>query len=143
MLECYWCLPPPRYIKVNTDGASRGNPGTAGWVEVYRDHNVEGITKAIEQGLLHIWVDIDSVAVAKAFQTDNVLWKVQATWDRIKLNNIDVRITSSWREVNFAADHCANKGISLNRGCKQWWNGKPPFLNRIENPELTYYMFLN
>ncbi|KAF9594868.1 hypothetical protein IFM89_035029 [Coptis chinensis] len=88
------------YIKVNTDGASRGNPGNAGWAAMYRDHNgtvigtyvgglgvrmnyeakstaiVEGIAKAIEQGWLHIWVDTDSAVAAKAFQTDNVLWKV-------------------------------------------------------------------
>ncbi|KAF9604944.1 hypothetical protein IFM89_011311 [Coptis chinensis] len=80
MLECYWYLPPPGCIKVNTDGASSGNPGNAGWATIYRDHNgtvigtyieglgviknyeakstavVEGITKAIEQGWLHIWV---------------------------------------------------------------------------------------
>ncbi|KAF9596182.1 hypothetical protein IFM89_007500 [Coptis chinensis] len=167
MLECYWYLPLSGYIKVNTDGASRGNPGNAGWAAVYRDHNgivigtyvgglgvatnyeakstaiVEGIAKAIEQGWLHIWVDTDSATAAKAFQTDNVLWKVWAKWDRIKLSNIELRITSSWREVNFAADHRANKGLGLNRGCKQWWNGKPPFLTQIENPELTYYRFLN
>ncbi|KAF9606234.1 hypothetical protein IFM89_024055 [Coptis chinensis] len=88
-------------------------------------------------------VDTDSAAAAKAFQTDNVLWKVHAIWDKIKLANIELRITSSWRGVNFATDHCANKGLGLNRGCKQWWNGKPPFLTQLENPELTYYRFLN
>ncbi|KAF9598546.1 hypothetical protein IFM89_028078 [Coptis chinensis] len=109
MLECYWYLPPAGYV---------GGLGVAMNYEVESTAIVEGITKAIEQGWLHIWVDTDSAAAAKAFQTDNVLWKP---------------------EVNFAANQCANKGIGLNRGCKQWWNGKPPFLTQIKNPELTYF----
>lgn len=34
-----WSLPPHSKFKLNTDGASRGNPGVAGGGGVLRDHN--------------------------------------------------------------------------------------------------------
>ncbi|KAF5183010.1 hypothetical protein FRX31_027400 [Thalictrum thalictroides] len=40
ILECFWSLPPIGYIKINVDGASRGNPCKAGWGAVFR--NCEG-----------------------------------------------------------------------------------------------------
>ncbi|KAF5180300.1 Ribonuclease h domain, partial [Thalictrum thalictroides] len=36
VIECYWSLPPEGWIKVNMDGASKGNPGVAGWGAVSR-----------------------------------------------------------------------------------------------------------
>ncbi|KAF9595438.1 hypothetical protein IFM89_000356 [Coptis chinensis] len=86
-------------MKMNPDGAARGNPGIAGWRVVFRDHE-----------------DTDSVAAAKAFQADKVLWKLRAQWDKIKHSGIWLHFTSSWREVNFAVDTSANKGVQLNKG---------------------------
>ncbi|KAF9620424.1 hypothetical protein IFM89_012601 [Coptis chinensis] len=112
MLECYWYLPPRGIMKMNTDGAARGNPGIAGWGVVFRDHDgtvkgtyiggigvatnyvaectsiIEGINLAIQQWWQHIWVDIDSVAATKTFQADKVLWKLRAQWDKIKHSGI-------------------------------------------------------
>jgi ribonuclease HI len=34
----YWSPPPEGYIKLNFDGASKGNPGAAGYGIVFRDH---------------------------------------------------------------------------------------------------------
>ncbi|KAF9604618.1 hypothetical protein IFM89_008884 [Coptis chinensis] len=135
MLECYWYLPPKGIMKMNADGAARGNLGIAGWGVVFRDHKgtvkgtyirgirvatnyevecttiIEGLNMAIQQGWQHIWVDTDSVAAAKAFQDDRVLWKLRAQWDKIKHSDIWLHFTSTWREVNFAADTSANKGV--------------------------------
>ncbi|KAF9599054.1 hypothetical protein IFM89_033661 [Coptis chinensis] len=99
---------------------------------------IEGLNMAIQQGWQHIWVHTDSVAAAKAFQADKVLWKLRAQWDKIKHSCIWLHFTSS-----FAADTSANKGVQLNKGSKQWWNHKPPFLKKIENPDLTYYRFIS
>ncbi|KAF9606276.1 hypothetical protein IFM89_024185, partial [Coptis chinensis] len=137
MLECYWYLPPQGYIKVNTKGASRGNPGNTGWAAVYRDHNGTVIGTCVGGLGVAMNYEVESIAIVEGIM--KAIEQVQAIWDKIKLSNIELRITSSWRGVNFATDHCANKGIGLNRGCKQWWNGKPPFLTQLENPELTYY----
>ncbi|KAF5183687.1 hypothetical protein FRX31_026726, partial [Thalictrum thalictroides] len=38
IVECYWLPPTQGQMKANTDGASLGNPGQAGWGVVYRDH---------------------------------------------------------------------------------------------------------
>ncbi|KAF9600512.1 hypothetical protein IFM89_009961 [Coptis chinensis] len=93
-------------LKLNTDGASRGNPGNAGWGVVFRNQLgvvvgtlvgglgvatsyeaertaiVEGMNMAITKGWTHIRVDTDSGAAAKAFQSDKIYWKVRALWNK-------------------------------------------------------------
>ncbi|KAF9626048.1 hypothetical protein IFM89_030716 [Coptis chinensis] len=126
------CLLARGILRMNADGAARGNLGIAGWGVVFRDHDGPKHGSAIQQGWQHIWVDTDSVA-AKAFQAANkVLWKLRAQWNKIKHSRIWLHFPSSWGEVNFAADTSANKGVQLNKGSKQWWNHKSPFLKKGE-----------
>ncbi|KAF9610476.1 hypothetical protein IFM89_022440 [Coptis chinensis] len=107
-LECYWTAPPLNVLKLNTDGCARGNPGPIGGGVVLRTHTCEvigtyiggldittsyvakskaivhGIEKAINMGASCIWVESDSTAAVKAFQRDNVHWKVRSQWNRVK-----------------------------------------------------------
>ncbi|KAF5183247.1 hypothetical protein FRX31_027167 [Thalictrum thalictroides] len=49
---CKWFLPSQPFIKMNTDGASKGNPGPAGLGAIYRDdkgHTLGGIAPGLEE----------------------------------------------------------------------------------------------
>ncbi|KAL5706924.1 hypothetical protein ACHQM5_025030 [Ranunculus cassubicifolius] len=47
IVECYWGLPPVGWAKINTDGASNGNPGPSGWGAVIRDDKGELLATGI------------------------------------------------------------------------------------------------
>ncbi|KAF5197333.1 Cysteine protease [Thalictrum thalictroides] len=50
VIECYWSLPPRGWLKVNTDGASKGNPGITGWGAVLRKD--DGVLVGVSIGAL-------------------------------------------------------------------------------------------
>jgi ribonuclease HI len=103
-----WFPPPKDFIKLNFDGASKGNPGPAGYGIVFRDHHgnilliragyighstnnvaelwglTEGIQMAIKHNFSKLIVEGDSQIII------NLLWKI--------LNGANPdRISPSWR----------------------------------------------
>ncbi|KAF9626348.1 hypothetical protein IFM89_032197 [Coptis chinensis] len=80
---------------------------------------VHGIEKAINMGASCIWVESDATTTFKAFQRDNVHWKVRSQWNLVK-HKANSILTSTWREVNFVVDHCAKRGETLPEGVNQW-----------------------
>ncbi|KAF5178256.1 hypothetical protein FRX31_032156, partial [Thalictrum thalictroides] len=167
VMECYWCAPPPGYVKVNTDGASRGNPGQAGWGLIFRNNKcevlgtgygglgiatnffaesaaiVEALRIAIEKGWSNLWIEADSESAMRSFQTNTVHWLLKEDWEsaRGKLPNLILSVNR--REVNIAADSCSKKGSHLQKGERFWWDAKLPFNLSIENPDSVYYRFVN
>ncbi|KAF5189663.1 hypothetical protein FRX31_020749 [Thalictrum thalictroides] len=164
VIECYWSLPPRGWLKVNTDGASKGNPGIAGWGAVLRKDDgalvgvsigglgvetcfiaettaiIEGIIMAAEMGWQNIWVEADSEAAVAALRNNKPHWKLKQQWDYIKLMHLNLLITANKREANFAADTCARKGTHLQASQKLRWN-TPPFQLPLENHNSVYYRF--
>ncbi|KAL5713632.1 hypothetical protein ACHQM5_015688 [Ranunculus cassubicifolius] len=96
---------------------------------------------ALTQGWRKIWVEADSKAAVQAVGANKLPWDMIGRWKKV-LNNIEnFRISSIWREANFAADRAAKEGSKLPVGQKQWVIGRPPWLRRWENPDATYYRF--
>ncbi|KAF5191552.1 hypothetical protein FRX31_018863 [Thalictrum thalictroides] len=162
---CRWYPPRPPFVKLNTDGASRGNPGTAGLGAVIRDYEgnvlsavcqglhpmtnflaecwaiVVGLEWAASQGHSHIWMESDSTAAVQAFGNEKVPWSMEARWVNAIAELHHVVISSTWREVNFSADLLANRGADLGPDINETFVGRPPFLRRVEDPYCCYPRF--
>ena len=137
-LNCKWEPPPPGWIKLNFDGASRGNPGKAGIGCIIRDeygnrlverskplakvtNNMaeleavkEGINLSIKLKIKKLMIEGDSQIIINALRkgvTPN--WVLNS-----KLENIikslsvfeDIRFIHIFREGNKEADKLANLG---------------------------------
>jgi ribonuclease HI len=104
----YWSPPPEGYIKLNFDGASKGNPGEAGYGTVFRDH--QGHIVIISAGSLghstnnnaELWGLLNGLRIARA----NGFTKLIAEGDsqliinilRRMLNGVHPdRLAPSWR----------------------------------------------
>ncbi|KAF9590106.1 hypothetical protein IFM89_030854 [Coptis chinensis] len=155
----------PPTTKINTYGASRGNPGNAGIGATYRNCNgdfllvyhrhigvstsycaeclaiVEGLEVAIEKGWLDVWIESDSEVVVKPFGTSALPWQLSNRWKYILHNIQKLFITSTWREANFSADQAANQGCRLPDNLRRVEDGKPNCLTRWEHSDLHYYRF--
>ncbi|KAL5710244.1 hypothetical protein ACHQM5_020833 [Ranunculus cassubicifolius] len=131
-LECYFTLPPEGMVLFSCDGASKGNPGKARWGFVIREHTgkilgamagglgtstnyvaelkaiVEAMKNAKEMQLKTIWIRTDSEAAAKVCNKGNIHWLFKSEFERLKSEFTWLLITSTWREINFSADACAN-----------------------------------
>ncbi|KAL5724525.1 hypothetical protein ACHQM5_007773 [Ranunculus cassubicifolius] len=162
MIEFFWAPPPLGYIKINTDGASKGNPGPSGWGSIFRDENnkirgvyygglgissshmeetmavTHSLLKAVEQGWKNFWIESDSEAVVHDFQSGKVHWLVKKQWQQVSTLFENIIFSGDKREVNFAADNCANRGVLLERDQRIWWLGSPPFDLEVEDPLIIY-----
>ncbi|KAF6158692.1 hypothetical protein GIB67_040206 [Kingdonia uniflora] len=59
----------------------------------------------------------------------------------VKTKIQQIRITSTWREVNFSSDKLANRGARLLEGNMESYVGRPQFLYKIEEPMKEYFRF--
>ncbi|KAF6151285.1 hypothetical protein GIB67_020607 [Kingdonia uniflora] len=106
--SCSWELPRKGKIKINTDGAARGNPGKGGIGCIFRDCKgnvpgtlakglglvtnytaeykaiIHGVASAASNGWLIAWVESDSKAVVEAFNSDNIPWNLETEWGNAK-----------------------------------------------------------
>lgn len=131
-----WTKPSIGWVKLNTDGASLGNPGIAGAGGLLRDHkgqlifafkeplghstNTMAEPKALHRGLLlswqhgfsKIWVEVDATSIISLLSSEYTgLWLFQHILHHIQslLNLMEVRITHIFREANQAADLLASE----------------------------------
>ncbi|KAF5195495.1 hypothetical protein FRX31_014918 [Thalictrum thalictroides] len=65
-----------------------------------------------------IWITTDSAAAAKAFNIGNVHWRIKNDLNRNKDGFEWLNIANTWREENFSADVCTNKGAILQKDTK-------------------------
>ncbi|KAH0748058.1 hypothetical protein KY290_027290 [Solanum tuberosum] len=124
-----WREPLDNYLKLNTDGCSKGNPGEAGGGGILRDHQgninmafqtyfgncsnnmAEGL--AILRGLqwcatnlLHnVIIETDSMIMVDMIKGKNVMmWQMQ---------DIVMQITKIMKEGNFQINHCFREANSV------------------------------
>ena len=139
ILKVLWVKPTPGLIKLNVDGAAKGNPGLAGEGGVIRDHNGEFIIgfsnyyghtsnitaefNAIRDGLslcCDFLIEVSSVIIESDSKTlvDMLknghckLWQVQNQWNQVlcKVKQTHV-IQHQYREANSVADSLANESL--------------------------------
>ncbi|KAF6149545.1 hypothetical protein GIB67_003693 [Kingdonia uniflora] len=99
--SCFWELPQKVEVKINTDGAARGNPGNGGISCIFRDCDgkvlrtlvkglglvanytaeckaiIQSVESAVPNGWLIAWVESDSKAIGDASNSDNIPWDLE------------------------------------------------------------------
>ncbi|XP_059310637.1 uncharacterized protein LOC132061989 [Lycium ferocissimum] len=127
-----WRLPDKGWIKVNTDGASRGNPGRSSWGFCVRNERGD-ILRAQAQELVDSWstnTQAEAMAILKALKylddnqmdkfiiqrTWEVPWQIFTTMEEIwnLMEGKTVVVEHIFREGNKVADHLAN--LALDKG---------------------------
>ncbi|KAI3443768.1 hypothetical protein Pfo_000433 [Paulownia fortunei] len=135
-----WLEPAQGWIKLNSDGASKGNPGIAGAGGLLRNWNgdvlvafyeaigvqtnsvaelhavLRGLMLAIERGFTRIWIEVDSKLVVQLLTGNSMAnWTHQSfiTRDRSLLRGVEYKITHLLREGNKVADCLANMACIL------------------------------
>nr|DAD39579.1 TPA_asm: hypothetical protein HUJ06_013902 [Nelumbo nucifera] len=132
-----WLPPVVFIVKINVDGASRGNPGESIRGGIFRDHegsflfgfscyfgiasNMKAKLLVIQQvvsyakdhNLRSLWIESDSkMAVEILNKSCSYPWKVLGIVDEITkaFEDFDITITHTHREGNIVADSLANFG---------------------------------
>ncbi|KAL0292122.1 UNVERIFIED_CONTAM: putative ribonuclease H protein [Sesamum radiatum] len=136
-----WTKPEAGWIKINTDGASKGNPGVAGAGGIARNEEgavifafyetlgeannsfaeVFGLFKALQicqtEGLPRVWIEVDANCIIHLIQksaTAHWSMKHMLTHIHLMLKRVEFKITHIYREGNRAADFLANLACSTN-----------------------------
>lgn len=150
-------FPPPSWTKVNIDGCSRGNPGTAGcggFFWNYRGFSKGSFTmpigvdttfvaeasafiKAVHLALLKnwfpLWVETDSMTLCTKIKNMDleVPWHMKAKWRRWlkSLEGKQFMVSHVYREGNQIADALANIGCMLDDFT--WWFQYPTSVSRF------------
>ncbi|KAL6550656.1 hypothetical protein OROMI_021144 [Orobanche minor] len=137
LTEVRWAKPSSGWIKLNTDGADKGNPGYAGAGGMARNHlgapllyfseflgdqtNTyaelhaiwRGIDLCLDKKFENIWVEVDSkVALRLILGAMSCRWNLQMLVSKIRilLTKANFRLTHIFREGNGIADLLANQG---------------------------------
>ncbi|XP_026383373.1 uncharacterized protein LOC113278855 [Papaver somniferum] len=142
-------LPARNQTLICCDGASRGNPGVAGYGFVCRDDQGGFIyAEAKGLGIATNYID-EIIAIAGASEWAihnnkldiciNSYSKAAVRWRRIKELLSNIQFVHSMREINFSIDSMAKKGAGLERGEIIRFNIKPAFIHALESPEKIYY----
>ncbi|KAL0310201.1 UNVERIFIED_CONTAM: putative ribonuclease H protein [Sesamum calycinum] len=127
-------------VKLNTDGASKGNPCWAEVGGIARDYEgkvilefsepigftnnmvaemhaaVRGLSICLEKGFSKVWLELDALHVihhiSRQVRGD---WYIQNMLQHIQiyLKQIEVRISHIFREGNQAADYFANQALEV------------------------------
>ncbi|KAF5195065.1 hypothetical protein FRX31_015349, partial [Thalictrum thalictroides] len=119
---CKWIPPDFGFIKLNCDGAAKGNPGPAGVGVVYRDDHgnvigalsmgmgattsfcaeceaiMQGVEWALRNNWTMLWVETDSVAACHSFGKNQVPWHMITRWNLAIKGLQRLIISSTWRE---------------------------------------------
>ncbi|KAL0411456.1 UNVERIFIED_CONTAM: putative ribonuclease H protein [Sesamum latifolium] len=134
-----WLPPHDELVKLNCDGASKGNPGEAGvggllrnkqgkLIFAYNDsighHSniyvelcalVRGLELAKEFGYLQVWVEMDAQVVLHLINKEEGNWHLQKLLTKFRMlkRDMNLRLTHVYREGNQPADFLANRGCLL------------------------------
>ncbi|CAL0303089.1 unnamed protein product [Lupinus luteus] len=153
IIEVLWLLPDQGTVKINTDGAARGNPSPSVGGDIFRDHNghtlacfacfngcfdalfvelsaaMHAINLAHQKDWKNIWLECDSTIVVDIFKgSTQPPWKLRSKWNLCKntLSCMSWVVTHVYREDNTCADKLANFGLSIHN--IRWWNHAPHFI---------------
>ncbi|GKA47118.1 FACT complex subunit SSRP1 [Tanacetum coccineum] len=105
-----WVAPPLDWVLLNTDGASRGNPGEAGGGALIR-----GIIMARDVGIRKLIIKVDSQVVVRLMEGEiichtHAFYTVKKCRNLLKSLDWEVKLEHCYREANRAADWLANHG---------------------------------
>ncbi|GLJ29202.1 hypothetical protein SUGI_0575960 [Cryptomeria japonica] len=145
-INAVWELPSKGWVKLNFDGAAKGNPRQAGYGGIIRNdegsilgciagnmgiatnNEVEawamarGIKLCVEQGYNMVEVEGDSQIIINAVMQQNIPnWKLQQYLDDIRQNLMQIqqyKVAHVYREANKATDWLANMGVKADRETK-------------------------
>jgi ribonuclease HI len=98
--ECRWSPPPPGWLKLNFDGASRGNPGKSGAGFILRNHLGHWVAKkATTLGVTtNNLAELEAVSEGLTFCNKNKIPKLIIEGDsQIILNALRKRVTPNWK----------------------------------------------
>ncbi|XP_062028868.1 uncharacterized protein LOC133744853 [Rosa rugosa] len=154
-----WHPPISPWIKLNTDGLAKGNPGPAACGGVFRDcqgrfiggfsttlghHNaffselmavIIGVELAFQLGWHCVWLECDSTSVVECFSKPSFVppWQLRIPWLNCVARTRVMSFFSSHvlREGNTVADRLANLGLS---SPSLVWHTSPP----VEIIPVTY-----
>ncbi|XP_026400453.1 uncharacterized protein LOC113296361 [Papaver somniferum] len=164
-VEVFWQPPDENELQICCDGAARGNPGIVGAGVVARDANcavigamsiglgvttnflaelygiIVGLEWAMQWGFERICVRSDSFSVVEAFKNSSIPWFSRSRWLAICRHYVSIRFIHTFREANFAADKTAKRGCLLANEVGVHYVGRPPLLNSVEYPNVSYYRF--
>lgn len=155
ILPVLWSPPWFPWVKLNTDGLSKGNPGPAACGGVFRNCHgrflggfcqrighcnsffaelsaiIIGIEFAYQRGWHCLWLESDSSSVISALQSSDFdpPWPLHTQWsiclDRIR--KMTFYASHIYREGNLVADNFANMGLS---SPSLTWHDSPPMAVR-------------
>ena len=153
--EVYWLLPPPNFIKINTDGAMRDSSKQASCGGVFRDSRgaiigafssflgnktpleaeLYGVIKAIQIAFVNnwhcVWLEVDSILTVKMIMNNkiDVPSTIKEEWQHTLqlIQEMDIIISHIFREGNEVADKLANFGF-LSRNEFTWFSHPPDFI---------------
>ncbi|XP_026450792.1 uncharacterized protein LOC113350904 [Papaver somniferum] len=156
-IECSFSLPDLDKIFC-CDGASRGNPGCAGYGFIARDYasnfiaaesgglgistnfiaEIMGIICALEWAVQNskeeVIINPDSTTAIRAFMRNNFPWYVWNRWKYICRKIKSIHFNHVYREVNFSADFFAKKGVHLPKGEVIKFATRPSQMHIMEFP---------
>ncbi|XP_026400129.1 uncharacterized protein LOC113296013 [Papaver somniferum] len=163
--EIFFQLPKPPHILRCYDGASRGNPGDAGYGFISRHWNGEylfaisgglGLATnfmaevfailcsgewAINNNFFSVCFQTDSQAAMTAFQTGAVPWWAKTRWNKIKSCLQEWYFAHSYREKKFSADLMEKRDAGLAKGERKCYRTRPNFIRTLEILDKPYYRF--
>ncbi|KAL6143356.1 hypothetical protein ACLB2K_054051 [Fragaria x ananassa] len=146
-----WHPPLIPWLKLNTDGFSKGNPGLAGCGGVFRDSFgrfiggycqglgaqtaffaelmavILGVEFAFLFGWHHIWLESDSTTILQCISSSSFVppWPLRIAWHNClaRIRHISFTCSHILREGNSVADRFANLGLASSSLC---WHATPP-----------------
>ncbi|XP_026451430.1 uncharacterized protein LOC113351705 [Papaver somniferum] len=165
IIELFFYLPSNEEILLCCDGASRGNPGIAGYGFVVRNQygdfvfaesgglgvitnyiaefiaSVIALEWAIEHQKYKIILQLDSKACIHSLMQQKIPWFLLERWQRVQAKVLSISYRHAYREVNFSADHFAKKGVYLLKGQTITYEDIPSSFTVMEWLDQPYYRF--
>ncbi|KAK9278809.1 hypothetical protein L1049_028388 [Liquidambar formosana] len=149
-----WYPSSPSWVKLNTGGLAKGNPGPAASGGVFRNHRgfvkgvfccnlgvhssffaelhaaLTGICIAWDKGWNQLWLECDSSSVVQCLHnpTFRPPWPLKIKWQNCMhyLKHMQFHCTHIFKEGNYVADLCANLGLSV-ENFRWWWTAPSEF----------------
>ncbi|XP_026455195.1 uncharacterized protein LOC113356302 [Papaver somniferum] len=162
--ELYFSLPELPKILICCDGASKGNPGEAGYGFVARNGGTGEFLIAVAGGLgvatyyfaelmavicagewalqnghREVVFQSDSKSAILGFQNNNLSWFISARWNIIIDSIRSIEFAHSYREINFSVDQMEKEGSGLNMGIVKIYTNSSSII--LESPFQAYYRF--
>ncbi|XP_026442360.1 uncharacterized protein LOC113341855 [Papaver somniferum] len=165
IIKIYFYLPNVDETILCCDGASRGNPGQAGYGFIVRFHtgefvyaesgglgilsnyivefiaSISALEWALNNHKFKVILQTDSKACVVALKNNKIPLFLVARWQRVVSGLQSIIYRHVYREVNFSVDHFAKKGVYLPKGQIQTYNVRPTSLTHMEFPDQPYCRF--